>query len=102
MPPPSHPPSAAAGGGRRDLIGPGSPPLAQPPLVRGCTKHATGPGKPRILASVLDMASRRIVRFALSEHHDAERAYAAMVMAMAIAIAVRGLLEGNCRPGAAH
>src|SRR3954470_24682772 len=36
------------------------------------------------LASVLDMGSRRIVGFALSEHHDAELAYAALAMAVAV------------------
>jgi putative transposase len=50
------------------------------------------------LASVLDVCSRRIVGFALSEHHDAELAYGslalalalALAMAMAMAVAVRG------------
>ncbi|HEV7828069.1 MAG TPA: DDE-type integrase/transposase/recombinase [Pseudonocardiaceae bacterium] len=44
------------------------------------------------LASVLGVCSRRIVGFALSEHHDAELAYGslAMAMAMAMAVAVRG------------
>jgi transposase InsO family protein len=36
------------------------------------TEIATDEGK-LFLASVLDMGSRRIVGFALSEHHDAER-----------------------------
>ena len=36
------------------------------------------------LASVLDMGSRRIVGFALGEHHDAELAYGALVMAVAV------------------
>jgi putative transposase len=40
------------------------------------TEIATDEGK-LFLASVLDMGSRRIVGFALSEHHDAELAYAA-------------------------
>ena len=30
------------------------------------------------LASVLDMASRRVVGFALGEHHDAQLAYGAL------------------------
>jgi putative transposase len=47
------------------------------------TEIATGEGKLH-LASVLDMGSRRIVGFALSEHHDAELAYAALAMAVAI------------------
>ena len=34
--------------------------------------------------SVLDMGSRRIVGFALREHHDAELAYAALAMAVAV------------------
>lgn len=36
------------------------------------------------LASVLDMASRRIVGFSLGEHHNAELAYNALVMAVAV------------------
>jgi putative transposase len=36
------------------------------------------------LASVLDMASRRAVGFALSEHHDAGLAYGALAMAVAV------------------
>jgi len=36
------------------------------------------------LASVLDIGSRRILGFALSEHHDAELAYGALVMAAAV------------------
>jgi putative transposase len=36
------------------------------------------------LDSVLDMRSRRIVGFALSEHHDTDLAYAALVMAVAV------------------
>jgi transposase InsO family protein len=36
------------------------------------------------LASVLDMGSRRILGFALSEHPDAELAYSALVMAVAV------------------
>ncbi|MEU4603460.1 IS3 family transposase [Kribbella sp. NPDC023972] len=36
------------------------------------------------LASVLDMGSRRIVGFSLGEHHNAELAYNALVMAVAV------------------
>lgn len=36
------------------------------------------------LASVLDIFSRRVVGFALSEHHDAELAYGALAMAVAV------------------
>jgi putative transposase len=36
------------------------------------------------LASVLDVCSRRIVGFALSEHHDAELAYGSLAMAVAV------------------
>jgi putative transposase len=36
------------------------------------------------LASVLDMGSRRVLGFALSGHHDAEPAYGALVMAVAV------------------
>jgi hypothetical protein len=47
------------------------------------TEIATGEGKLH-LASVLDMGSRRIVGFALSAHHDAALAYAALAMAVAV------------------
>jgi putative transposase len=43
------------------------------------------------LDSVLDMGSRRIVGFALGEHHDAELAYGAL----ATAVAVRGGAAGS-------
>src|SRR5947207_14577609 len=36
------------------------------------------------LASVLDMASRRVLGFALSEHHDAQLAYGALAMAVTV------------------
>lgn len=47
------------------------------------TEVSTDEGKLH-LASVLDMASRRIVGFALSEHHDAGLAYGALAMAVAV------------------
>lgn len=47
------------------------------------TEIDTAEGKLQ-LASVLDMCSRRIVGFALSEHHDAELAYGSLVMAVAV------------------
>ena len=47
------------------------------------TEIPTGEGKLH-LASVLDMASRRVLGFALSEHHDAELAYGALAMAVAV------------------
>ena len=47
------------------------------------TEIPTGQGK-LYLASVLDMGSRRVVGFALSEHHDAELAYGALAMAVAV------------------
>ena len=47
------------------------------------TEIRTGEGKLQ-LASVLDMGSRRIVGFALGEHHDAELAYGALAMAVAV------------------
>ena len=47
------------------------------------TEIPTDQGK-LYLDSVLDMGSRRIVGFALGEHHDAELAYGAMTMAVAI------------------
>jgi transposase InsO family protein len=47
------------------------------------TEVATGEGKLH-LASVLDMGSRRVLGFALSEHHDAALAYGALAMAVAV------------------
>ena len=47
------------------------------------TEIPTGEGK-LYLDSVLDMGSRRIVGFAVDEHHDAELAYAALSMAVAV------------------
>jgi putative transposase len=47
------------------------------------TEIPTGEGK-LYLDSVLDMGSRRIVGFALGEHHDTELAYAALSMAVAV------------------
>jgi putative transposase len=36
------------------------------------------------MVSVLDIGSRRIVGFALGDHHDAELAYSALAMAVAV------------------
>jgi len=47
------------------------------------TEIPTGEGKLH-LASVLDMGSRRVLGFALGEHHDAELAYGALAMAVAV------------------
>jgi putative transposase len=47
------------------------------------TEIPTDEGKLQ-LASVLDMGSRRIVGFALGERHDAELAYGALAMAVAV------------------
>jgi transposase InsO family protein len=47
------------------------------------TEIRTGEGKLH-LASVLDMASRRVLGFALGEHHDAALAYGALAMAVAV------------------
>jgi transposase InsO family protein len=47
------------------------------------TEIPTGEGK-LYLASVLDMASRRVLGFALGEHHDAQLAYGALTMAVAM------------------
>jgi putative transposase len=46
------------------------------------TEIKTSEGK-LYLASVMDMASRRVLGFALGEHHDAQLAYSALVMAVA-------------------
>jgi putative transposase len=47
------------------------------------TEIPTDQGK-LYLASVMDMASRRLLGFALGEHHDAQLAYSALVMAVAV------------------
>jgi putative transposase len=47
------------------------------------TEIKTGQGK-LYLASVLDMASRRVLGFGLGEHHDAALAYGALAMAAAV------------------
>lgn len=47
------------------------------------TEVQTDEGKLQ-LDSVLDMGSRRIVGFAIGEHHDTELAYGALVMAIAV------------------
>jgi putative transposase len=47
------------------------------------TEIGTGEGK-LYLASVLDMGSRRALGFALGEHHDAQLAYGALAMAVAV------------------
>jgi transposase InsO family protein len=47
------------------------------------TEICTDEGK-LYLASVLDMASRRVLGFALGEHHDAVLAYGALAMAVAV------------------
>jgi putative transposase len=47
------------------------------------TEVKTGQGK-LYLASVMDMASRRVLGFALGEHHDAALAYGALAMAVAV------------------
>jgi putative transposase len=47
------------------------------------TQIPTGEGTLH-LASVLDVGSRRVVGFALSEHHDAELAYGALARAVAV------------------
>jgi len=47
------------------------------------TEIRTGEGK-LYLASVLDMASRRVIGFAPGEHHDAALAYGALAMAVAL------------------
>jgi len=54
------------------------------------TEICTDEGKLH-LASVLDVASRRVLGFALSEHHDAELAYGALAMAVAV--------RGGAAPG---
>jgi putative transposase len=52
-------------------------------MVRRRDRDPAGEGKLH-LASVLDMGSRRVLGFALSEHHDAQLAYGALAMAVAV------------------
>jgi putative transposase len=47
------------------------------------TEIPTGEGK-LYLASILDMGSRRVLGFTLSEHHDAQLAYGALAMAVTV------------------
>ena len=47
------------------------------------TEISTDEGKLH-LASVLDVGSRRVLGFALSEHHDGRNAYGALAMAVAV------------------
>jgi putative transposase len=47
------------------------------------TEIVTAEGK-LFLASVLDMASRRVLGFALSQHHNAQLSYGALTMAVAV------------------
>jgi putative transposase len=47
------------------------------------TEIPTGQGK-LYLASILDMGSRRVLGFALGEHHDAQLAYGALAMAITV------------------
>ena len=47
------------------------------------TEIATGEGKLH-LVSVMDVASRRILGFTLGERHDAQLAYGALAMALAV------------------
>jgi putative transposase len=82
---------------RRSLTRPGKGRWRAPDLVRrdftaeavnqkwfgDGTQIQTGQGK-LYLASVLDVGSRRILGFALSEHHDADLAYGALAMAAAV------------------
>jgi transposase InsO family protein len=82
---------------RRSLTRPGKGRWRAPDLVRrdftaeavnqkwfgDGTEITTGEGK-LYLASVLDVGSRRILGFALSEHHDAQLAYGALAMAAAV------------------
>jgi len=82
---------------RRHTTGPGRGRWRAPDLVgrdfaaRGLNQKWYGDGTEIVtdegtlhLASVLDMGSRRIVGFAMSEHHDADLAYAALAMAVAV------------------
>jgi putative transposase len=83
--------------GRRSLTRPGKGRWRAPDLVNrdfkavkvnqkwfgDGTEVRTAEGK-LYLASVLDVSSRRILGFALGEHHDAQLAYGALAMAAAV------------------
>ena len=82
---------------RKGTTRPGKGRWRAPDLVRGTSRRrrstssgtATALRSPPVegklhLASVLDVASRRVLGFALSEHHDAELAYGALAMAVAV------------------
>ena len=66
--------------------GPGEARLSGPPAPRKWfgdgTQIATDEGKH--LVPVLDVASRRVLGFALGERHDAQLAYGALAMALAV------------------
>jgi putative transposase len=68
---------------RRSTTRPGKGRWRAPDLVKRGTEIPTGQGK-LYLASVMDMASRRLLGFAVGEHHDAQLAYSALVMAVAV------------------
>ena len=82
---------------RRSTTGPGKGRWRAPDLVKrdfpaaalnrkwfgDGTQIATDEGRLH-LVSVLDVASRRVLGFALSEHHDAQLAYGALAMAVAV------------------
>src|SRR3954451_13629870 len=61
------------------------------------TEIVTDEGK-LFLDSVLDMGSRRIVGFALGEHHYAELAYAALAMAVAVRGGRDAIAGSSCTP----
>lgn len=54
------------------------------------------------LDAVLEVGSRRIVGFALGEHHDADLAYASLAMAMAVAVRGGRRAGDRGRGDAAH
>ena len=70
------------GGGGGALLLPAEEPLDEKWYGDG-TEIPTGEGK-LYLDSVLDMGSRRVLGFALGEHHDAALAYGALAMAVAV------------------
>ncbi|HEY6309416.1 MAG TPA: IS3 family transposase [Streptosporangiaceae bacterium] len=66
------------------------------------TEIKTGQGK-LYLALVLDMASRRVLGFALGEHHDAQLAYGALAVAVAVLGGqVPGVIMHTDRGGRLH
>jgi hypothetical protein len=76
--------SAGDGSGLASTWSPLVEPARGPLRFLRCSRVRAGNAQEVYLDSVLDMGSRRIVGFAMSEHHDTECAYGALAMAVAV------------------